>query len=652
MIKMIYLHHNFTGGTVKLIKPSLTLKYDGVEHKNIVFDNDVAILDNTIKITRYTQVMEDCDAIKWMYTFKNISDADSKSLSEIWDCDMLVEMEPNAWFHPGYRCDADTTADVVSMYGIVNSVAEDYEIADEFRMVDNFMQVGMNKTFCPVQGTSSTGYMPYFDVKRGNKGSFVGIGWSGQWEARFARTKDGIVVKTGIQDLDFYLYPGEEVRTSSVFVMEYDCDQATKYNKIRKLMRKYFSLLTKPGRPKNGPLSIEGWGGLPSDEMIRRINKLKEEKCNFEYYWIDAGWHGEGKELSQDCFTGDWALHTGNWNVNTKFHPDGMLEVSKAIEDAGMKLLLWFEPERVVDTCPLVKEHPEWLLKAYDYNYMYNLGIDEAREHMFKTICKVIDTLHVKCYRQDYNFLQSATCWKEHDEPGRHGLCQIKQITGLYKLWDSLLERYPDITIDDCAGGGKRLDFELLSRSIPIWRSDFYCVFNPNPDVIQVHTMNISRYLPYTGGAIKIKSDLYAHRSTYAAAWTAAFWCSGFLKMDDHDFEVTRKAVSDYNKIRDYFYEDFYELEKAYCEDTNWAAYQYDRPNHSDGIIMAFRRRNSSCKHMDLPIKGILRNKTYEFYDIDTEDKVCISGSNLIENGFPLDILEKYSSKIIMYKAL
>ena len=88
---------------------------------------------------------------------------------------------------------------------------------------------------------------------------------------------------------------------------------------------------------------------------------------------------------------------------------------------------------------------------------------------------------------------------------------------GLYKFWDMLLEKYPDLLIDNCASGG-RIDIETLKRAIPFFRSDYQCEFNPNPDVTQTHGTNISRYLPYTGCTSKVKNDTYAVRSTYSSS--------------------------------------------------------------------------------------------------------------------------------------
>ena len=154
-------------------------------------------------------------------------------------------------------------------------------------------------------------------------------------------------VQTGLQELQdqkdgFILYPGEKVRTSSVLILPYDQGQEKAHNDFRRLMKKEFSLIGKPGRPQTGPLCFMGWGGLPSDVLIERIRRSAKYDLGYEYYWIDAGWYGVS-ENTQDCtdeFTGDWGLRTGDWSVNPYYHPDGLHEVCLLYTSRPLLLIL------------------------------------------------------------------------------------------------------------------------------------------------------------------------------------------------------------------------------------------------------------------------------------------------------------------------
>jgi len=73
----------------------------------------------------------------------------------------------------------------------------------------------------------------------------------------------------------------EKVRTSSTLIMKYTKNE-DKYNKFRKLIRNHFSHKACTNTDRDGLLAFELWGGLKSDEMIKRINELKNHGIEFE----------------------------------------------------------------------------------------------------------------------------------------------------------------------------------------------------------------------------------------------------------------------------------------------------------------------------------------------------------------------------------
>ena len=56
----------------------------------------------------------------------------------------------------------------------------------------------------------------------------------------------------------------------------------------------------------------------------------------------------------------------------------------------------------------------------------------------------------------------------------RQGIAEIKYINGLYATLDELLDRFPGLVIDNCASGGRRLDYEMCRRSVPLFRTDYF----------------------------------------------------------------------------------------------------------------------------------------------------------------------------------
>jgi pseudouridine synthase len=103
-------------------------------------------------------------------------------------------------------------------------------------------------------------------------------------------------------------------------------DGEDKYNKFRGLIKNHFSHISNTNATRESLLAYELWGGLPSEEMKKRINELNKHGIGFEDIWIDAGWYGKCTKCD-DAFSGDWGQHTGDWNVNLRVHPEELRDV-------------------------------------------------------------------------------------------------------------------------------------------------------------------------------------------------------------------------------------------------------------------------------------------------------------------------------------
>jgi alpha-galactosidase len=111
----------------------------------------------------------------------------------------------------------------------------------------------------------------------------------------------------------------------------------------------------------------------------------------------------------------------------------------------------------------------------------------------------------IDIYRQDFN-MEPLPFWRESDEENRRGITEMKYIEGLYALWDSLIERFPKILIDNCSSGGRRIDFETCERAVPLWRSDTGCFPESSEQHISVWNNNqilsLTEVLPYQAAGV------------------------------------------------------------------------------------------------------------------------------------------------------
>jgi alpha-galactosidase len=276
-------------------------------------------------------------------------------------------------------------------------------------------------------------------------------------------------------------------------------------------------------------------------------------------------------------------------------------------------------------------------------NSLFNLGNDSARIWLTDYISEMLKKEGIDYYRQDFNF-DPKPYWDASDAPDRIGISEIRHIEGLYAFWDSLLVRFPNLLIDNCASGGRRLDLETTSRSAPLWRTDYQY---GEPNGYQCHTFGLNFYLPIHGTAI-YKTDNYTFRSGLGGTAVMNWEVTG---RNSESIPAIQKKIKDYKELRPYFYSDYYPLTPALNNQTDsvWLAYQLNRPEQKDGIIIAFRRGDSPDEKMEVKLQGLILEADYELTDDDSGKKMVIKGAELAK-GFTLSIPEKPGSLLIKYR--
>ncbi|NLZ36543.1 MAG: hypothetical protein GX897_03590 [Clostridiales bacterium] len=605
-------------------------------------------------------------AYEWVNRFENLSDKPTGLISDIDDASVLLPLpyeEPRRW--TAYLPDKDRVTKIFAPSGSTWRWDEFYSDPDriETNVSKGYIFTGETKNFATSGGRSSEAQAPFFNIHKEGVGYIVAVGWSGQWRLSVAREAYGVKIRCGIEDAAFRLMPGESFRTASFVVTPYEGSVQDGQNKWRKLVREEFSLIGKSGRDAHAPFCASIWGGMTTSGVLDRIRIIKENKLPFEYIWMDAGWYGTSDKPSPDEFEGDWGGYTGDWRVNINIHPDGLLEVRRAIADAGMKFLLWFEPERVISATPIAQEHPEYFIKSPhqgDANLLLNLGDEAAWEYCFETLSEIIEKLKINCLRQDFN-ISPLSFWRSADSDERKGITEIKYINGFYRLWDELLCRFPRLLIDNCASGGRRIDIETLRRSVPLWRSDAQCPANYPVELVQAHNLTFPSWLPWSGTGTGRGYDTYRARSAYTSGLTTNYTFSERDNFGDDPakLEWIKKIGEEYLSLRRYFDGDFYPLTSPNDKPDSWSAYHYSLDSTGEGMIFAARREESPFYGAAFRLSGIEADAWYYFKDIDsgslyyfgeyTEYAPAVSGKYLIEHGFEAAIDTPRTAKIWTY---
>lgn len=199
----------------------------------------------------------------------------------------------------------------------------------------------------------------YFNFQFGNEGVIGAVGWPGQWAATFTRdTGRGLSVQAGQEQVRTKLLPGEEFRTPLMALLFWQGEYARSQNLWRRWMIAHN--VPRPGGRLPPPQFVAS-SSRAYEEMIKaneqnqimHVDRYLEEGLKLDYWWMDAGWYVQEQGWPQ----------VGTWEVDPRRFPRGLRPISDHAHSKGVKIIVWFEPERVMPGTWLYENKPEWLLR-------------------------------------------------------------------------------------------------------------------------------------------------------------------------------------------------------------------------------------------------------------------------------------------------
>ncbi len=592
----------------------------------------------------------DFPAVEWVLHFTNSGSADTPILEDILplDTDLAApedRVDPVLHYARGALC-----------------------CIDDYAPVTEVMKGEKQIHLQPGGGRSSSEFLPFFNLDFGGRGVVLAIGWTGEWAADFARkATESVSVRAGMARTHFKLQPGESVRTPRILTLFWQGERMHGNN----LLRQFLLAHHRPhpgGKPLVLPVLIGSWGGSPLAEHLATIDRITKNNLPISLYWIDAEWFGGSP----------WFRNVGNWEVRKDVYPEGLRPIGDRLHASGRQFLLWFELHRVCRDTPwsALRERPGWLheLKEGTPEYkqkncswtiphedprwvkyesrrtqimpgdsLLNMGNDEARRFLTDFIAERIEQFGIDWYREDFN-IAPWEYWQECDTPDRVGISEIRFITGLYAMWDELLNRFPNLAIDNCASGGRRMDLESIGRSTALWRTDWPVDARHR----QCHTLGLLSWVPLnmTDGAVLARGNEYELRSAMTGGLSVK------LPGDDKPETIAeaKRLLEQYLQIQPFYYGDYYPLTEYSQSDDAWVAYQLDLPQRGEGVVVVLKRPASSDTKRSLRLSAIDPARSYVFTNLDDSRQETVAGQSLRQNGLTVSLDKQPDSAVLRYK--
>ena len=213
----------------------------------------------------------------------------------------------------------------------------------------------------------------------------------------------------------------------------------------------------------NRPVLINSWEAAYFDFTGDTIVELaKEAKAlGIDMVVMDDGWFGKRNDDNSSL---------GDWYVNEEKLGGTLTKLIERVNVEGVKFGIWIEPEMVSEDSDLYREHPDWAITIPGRKpvrsrnqLVLDFSRKEVRDEIFKRICAVLDQGNVEYIKWDMN-RSLADIYAPN--------VTYDYVLGVYDFLEKLTNRYPDILIEGCSGGGGRFDAGMLYYTPQIWCSD------------------------------------------------------------------------------------------------------------------------------------------------------------------------------------
>ncbi|MGY3815155.1 alpha-galactosidase [Globicatella sulfidifaciens] len=488
------------------------------------------------------------------------------------------------------------------------------------------------------RGASSHVYNPFFALVSAqtteNKGNAIGIAliYSGNFLAQIERDNFEVLrLQIGINPYQFkwLLKPNEMFQTPEAVV----CYSDSGLNGMSQTFHDFFNfhVINNKWQKDPRPVLINSWEATYFDFNEEKLLEIAQtaKRIGIDLFVLDDGWFG-----TRDSDEGS----LGNWKIDYRKLPNGIKGLSEKIHSMGLKFGLWIEPEMISMDTPLYKKHPEWVIGHPQKNishgrnqYVLNFAIPEVVENIYHQLESILNESKIDYIKWDMNRYISEA-YSVLLPRQQQGELFHRYILGVYQLYEMLIDNFPDIMIESCAGGGGRFDAAMLYYAPQAWTSD-------NTDAIERLKIQYGTSFVYPLSTIGAHiSEVPNHQVGRTTPLTtrsevAMFGTFGFeldiTKLNEDELLLLSNEISKYKLYQSLITQGkFYRLLSPFDSDiTAWMVVAKDQSEALVGIYQPLDKPNDHYHRLKLP--GLNPKLRYHY---------MIHGKNVIRFG---DDLEK-----------
>ena len=492
--------------------------------------------------------------------------------------------------------------------------------AHERRVERNKVNQGIH-VYSSIRGTSSHQMNPFVALVDQDTNEFAGDAYGFAFvysgNHKFEVEKDPYAqtrIVVGINDYNFsWMLNAQESFQTPEVLMVYS-DQG-----LNKMSQAFHSIIhdrimRSKYKDQVRPIVVNNWEAtyfdFDEDKLKPIVDKAKE--LGIEMFVLDDGWFGHRDDDNSSL---------GDWQVFEKKFPHGLDHFANYVHQQGLKFGLWFEPEMISIDSNLYQKHPDYLMHVPGRTpsparnqYLLDLGRAEVRNNIFDQMKAILDSGKIDYIKWDMN--RHLSDIYQADLPAdRQGEVYHRYVLGLYDLLEKIVDRYPDLLIEGCSGGGGRFDAGMAYYNPQIWASD-------DSDAIDRLTIQYGTSLVYPQSMmtshVSVSPNEQNGRITpfktrgIVAMWGDLGYELDLTKLSEADQNAVAKQVAEYKKIRKITqYGTFYRLKDA--QTSNQCVWETVSPDKNEFVLSTVKVMASAQPYFTkTKLVGLDPNKHYE----------------------------------------
>ena len=454
------------------------------------------------------------------------------------------------------------------------------------------------------------------------------IGWTGNFQFTFEVDNVGnlrVIPAINPYASDYELKPNE-VFTTPEFIFTFSNNGTGEASRNLHAWARNYQL--KDGQGDRMTL-LNNWENTYfkfNEELLAEL--MKEAKhLGVDMFLLDDGWFGNKHPRNSDN------AGLGDWEVMRSKLPGGIPALVQSAKEAGVKFGIWIEPEMINPKSELFEKHPDWAIQLPNretYYYRNQLVLDLSNPKVQDFVYGVVDKIltenpEVAFFKWDCN--SPITNVYSPYLKNKQGQLYIDHVRGIYNVLKRIKDKYPNVPMMLCSGGGARCDYEALK-----YYTEFWCSDNTDPIERLFIQWGFSQIFPAKAMCAHVTS--WNKKTSVKFRTDVASMCKlgfdlGLKELNADEQTYCQNAVANWTRLKKVILDgDQYRLVSPY--DGNHMSLMYASPDKNKAVLYTYDiHPRFGEKLLPVKLQGLDAKKMYKVKEINLMPN---SKSNLAAN--------------------